>query len=98
MFHAIAGHLYGTLPFLNRRIVRMLDRSDPSEDDPFEELASSACNLLADSLGVRYCGIINADESVLRASSSDSSPTQAPEFQARRRRLNPFCCQRLRLA
>ena len=49
----------------------MLDRPDLSDDDPFEELASSACNLLADSLGVRYCGIINADEATLRASSSE---------------------------
>ena len=49
----------------------MLDRPDFGDDDPFDELASSACNLLADSLGVRHCGLINADDAALRASSSE---------------------------
>ncbi|WP_162408797.1 putative bifunctional diguanylate cyclase/phosphodiesterase [Acuticoccus sediminis] len=49
----------------------MLNRPDFGDDDPFEELASSACNLLADSLGVRYCGVVNADDASLRASSSE---------------------------
>lgn len=49
----------------------MLDRPDLGDDDPFEELAAAACNLLADSLSVRYCGIVSADSASLRASSSE---------------------------
>ncbi|MEM8664918.1 MAG: diguanylate cyclase, partial [Pseudomonadota bacterium] len=40
-------------------------------DDPFSELSASACNLLADSIGVRYCGFATLDRAVVRAASSE---------------------------
>lgn len=39
--------------------------------DPFEELAASACNLLADIGGVRYCGVVALDGGALHGASSE---------------------------
>ncbi|MEM8552773.1 MAG: bifunctional diguanylate cyclase/phosphodiesterase [Pseudomonadota bacterium] len=44
-----------------------------SVDDPFEELAAAACNLLADSLGVRYSGVITLEKAELKGGSSEFS-------------------------
>ncbi|MEM8662670.1 MAG: bifunctional diguanylate cyclase/phosphodiesterase, partial [Pseudomonadota bacterium] len=40
-------------------------------NDPFAELAAAACNLLADSIGVRYCGAVSLDSEALRGASSE---------------------------
>lgn len=47
------------------------DRTVDDLDDPFLELAASACNLLADTVGVRHCGVVVPDERSLRAASSE---------------------------
>ncbi|MCF3933674.1 bifunctional diguanylate cyclase/phosphodiesterase [Acuticoccus sp. M5D2P5] len=41
--------------------------------DPFDDLATAACNLLADNIGVRHCGVIALDGEELRAASSEFS-------------------------
>ncbi|MEM7695800.1 MAG: EAL domain-containing protein [Pseudomonadota bacterium] len=40
-------------------------------DDPFAELSAAACNLLADSLGVRYSGVVAMEDGHVRAASSE---------------------------
>ncbi|MBJ3777708.1 putative bifunctional diguanylate cyclase/phosphodiesterase [Acuticoccus mangrovi] len=40
-------------------------------DDPFEELAASACNLLADNVGVRYSGVVAMETESLKTGSSE---------------------------
>jgi len=39
-------------------------------EDPFNNLAVAACNLLAGSFGIRYCGIVNPQDEELCAASS----------------------------
>ncbi|WP_420394312.1 putative bifunctional diguanylate cyclase/phosphodiesterase [Acuticoccus sp.] len=39
--------------------------------DPFAELAASACDLLADTIGARHCGVVDAGDRILRAASSE---------------------------
>ena len=41
------------------------------DDDPYDELAASACNLLADLVGARYCGVVAVDGALLRGGSSE---------------------------
>lgn len=45
--------------------------TERSRDNPFVDLSSAACNLVADSLGVRYCGAISLDNGQLRGGSSE---------------------------
>ena len=40
-------------------------------DDPFTDLASAACNIAAESLGVRVFGVIALENEVLRGASSE---------------------------
>lgn len=40
-------------------------------DDPFVDISASACNLLGDRLGVRYCGAIATETGEIRAASAE---------------------------
>jgi diguanylate cyclase (GGDEF)-like protein len=40
-------------------------------DDPFTELASSACNLVADSLGVRFFGVVALENEFVRGATTE---------------------------
>lgn len=40
-------------------------------DDPFDDLGAAACNLMADNLGVRYCGVVAMEDGNLRAASTE---------------------------
>lgn len=62
---------------LAERVSRRRETVEPKgvwteeRDDPFSELASSACNLVADSLGVRYFGVIAVETEFVRGASSE---------------------------
>ena len=43
----------------------------PMRDDPFADLSAAACDLLADGLRVRYCGVVALDDEGLHAASSE---------------------------
>jgi len=57
---------------------RASDAAARRRDDPFDDLAAAACNLMADNLGVRYCGVVAMEDGRLRAASTEMRALPRP--------------------